>query len=407
MTNDNNVVNNNKDNITNQKPVCEKPSEGEGNSENSANESGTDPEKDPALKDKTEENDVQSTENTSKDHINSGTYSAKAKKKIDIYTIIRIICVIGFLVFSGLFINEVFIQPYRAKQVDQETRDLYNPSMTSAPTPTPNLTPAAVASAPTPTPDPTRDSRGRMLSFKELLAKNPDTKGWITIPNTNIDYVVMQNSKNHDYYLTRDFNKQKQKAGCLFLDQHSSVEANTKSMVIHGHNMKSTNSMFHHLVKFKNLDFYKKSPVFTFNTIFENGKWKIFAVFITNGTSDKEPFFDYTKSHFKSSSDFLNFVYQLRIRSLFNIDTVDVNANDHILCLSTCSYELNNYRTVVVARRVRAGEDASVDVDSVTKNPHPLYPMSYDQNYHVKAPQLPDTFEEAKAKGLIKWYKGK
>jgi sortase B len=162
--------------------------------------------------------------------------------------------------------------------------------------------------------------------------------------------------------------------------------------------------MFHYLLEYKKVSYYKERPVITFDNIYSTGEWKIFAVFITNGSDDKEPFFNYTKSTFKNSTEFLNFIYQLRIRSVLNIDTVDINENDQLLTLSTCSYEIDNYRTVIVARKVREGEDTTVDVDSVTKNPQPLYPQTYYNHYEGEAPELYETFEEALENGAINWY---
>jgi sortase B len=83
-----------------------------------------------------------------------------------------------------------------------------------------------------------------------------------------------------------------------------------------------------------------------------------------------------------------------------------VNEDDQILTLSTCSYEFTGFRTVVVARKVRPGEDESVDVQLATVNPSPLYPDVY---YQANGGTRPDslTFKTAYAKGLINWYDGK
>lgn len=249
-----------------------------------------------------------------------------------------------------------------------------------------------------------RDEKGCLLHFQQLLTVNEDVKGWISIPDTNTDYVVVQSAKsNPSYYLNRNLLKKKDKSGSIFLDEESSIENNSKNLVIHGHNMKSTKNMFHSLVFYKNLDYYKERPVISFDTIYLEGDWKIFSVFITNGSSKKEKLFDYTKSDFKDSSEFLNFVYQIRVRSLYNIDTVDVNESDQLLTLSTCSYELENYRTVIIARRIRDGEDATVDVTSVQTNENPLYPRSWYKYYGGEAPKVTN-FEEALQDGEISWY---
>lgn len=340
----------------------------------------------------------------------------KKKRKFDIFSVLRIACIIGFIVFSALFINEVFIEPYRNNKSIEEVRSLYNkPSITVtvAPTQAPVVTEVTVASpaavtvipTPTPTPDPSRDEQGRLLQFKDLLERNEDVKGWITIPDSNIDYVVLQSSQEDpEFYLNRDFDKNELKAGSIFLDSKSSVEEPSKNMTIHGHNMYSTDNMFHYLVNYKELDYYKARPVFTFDTIYETGQWKIFSVFITNGSSQREELFDYTRAEFVDDSDYMNFIYNLRIRSIYNMDTVDVNEDDYILTLSTCSYEVKNYRTVIIARKLREGEDPTVDVDSVTINEKPLYPWSYYYRYGGKAPKFTETFEEALSKGEINWY---
>jgi sortase B len=342
------------------------------------------------------------------------------KKQFKLYKLLRSVLLFGFVIFTSLFIYEVFITPYRINHSIENTEQLYKTKLadinqataTQVSTndfniekPIVNSELVADSNEIIPVIDSNRDSQGRLLQFNDLIALNKEVKGWITIPQTNIDYVVMQSSYDDpEYYLTRDIEKQELKAGSLFLDYKCSVEEKSQNLTIHGHNMTSTDNMFHYLIKFKDLDYYKERPVFTFDTIYQTGQWKIFSVFITNGSSEKEEFFDYTKPDFNCSDDFMNYIYQLRIRSLFHIDTVDINENDQLLTLSTCSYEVKNYRTVIVARRLREGEDPSVDVDSVTINKEPLYPYSYYYRYGGKAPELTKTFEEALENGEIKWY---
>lgn len=349
--------------------------------------------------------------------------AAKKKRTKTIYKTLRIIFTVGFFVFTALFLNEVWLQPFLANRASSKAKNLFDmPSPTpvtavnNEPTAAPTEAVQATAEPepteePTPTPDPTRDAEGRLLIFKDLLNENEDVKGWIKLDNLNgendtkIDYVVMQSSNGDpEYYLTRDWQRNKVKAGSLFLDHKSSVEKPTQNLVIHGHNMTSSDDMFHYLLRFNEKKYYNAHPIIDFNTIYSTGQWKIFAVFITNGSSKKEPFFDYTKSEFKDSSDFLNFIYQLRIRSIYSADDVDINENDQLLTLSTCSYEVKDYRTVIVARKVRDGEDPTVNTDNVIINPEPLYPESYYYRYGGKAPKLPATFEEALEAGDINWY---
>lgn len=319
-----------------------------------------------------------------------------AKQKIRKY--LHILFTIGFLVCALLLVNDLYYQPYRMNQLNDQTKDLYiKPSeapVNTYPSPTDN----------TPTGNSIRDEQGRLIYFKELLEKNPDTIGWLNIPDTNIDYVVMQNNQSPLYYLRKNFNKEYQRAGCLFLDENSTIEGSPSNMVIHGHNMRSTNNMFHYLEFMRKLDYFKEHTSFHFDTIYQTGQWKIFSIFITNGSNKIEPYFDYSKTTFPDSSDFLNFIYQLKIRSLYHNDSVKINENDQLVTLSTCIYDLDDYRLVIVARKERPSEDSYVDPTQITMNPSPLYPNSYYKHYKKQAPTIPATFEEAQAQGMINWY---
>lgn len=337
-------------------------------------------------------------EKKQKDKGNAVSKNTKARY----FKAINIICIFGLILFSSLFINEVFLQPYRVKESIEQTRALYKkqsePDTSIVPSIIPSTTVVPTASL--------FDSQGRLLQFHDLLTICPDVKGWLSIPETDIDYVVAQGrADDPNYYLDKDLYGNYSKAGTLYLDLRGSIEADSKNLVIHGHNMVSTKEkMFHSLLEYKKTSYYKEHPVISFDTLYSTGLWKVFAVFISNGSDDKEPLFDYRKATFNDSSEFLNFVYQIRIRSLLNTE-VDIQEDDQILCLSTCSYEVDDYRTVVVARKVRPGEAPTVEVEEAESNPAPLFPASYYYRYGGEAPALSNTFEDAYANGEISWYK--
>ena len=55
------------------------------------------------------------------------------------------------------------------------------------------------------------------VDLNELTKINKDTKGWIQVKGTNINYPYVQ-TKNNDYYLTRSFDKKYTDAGWVFMD---------------------------------------------------------------------------------------------------------------------------------------------------------------------------------------------
>ena len=256
----------------------------------------------------------------------------------------------------------------------------------------------------------TDGSEGVLSDFSKLLEANPDTVGWITVPNTVIDYVVVQSPEDAQnaaedkdpHYLFKDFYNNYSKYGTIFLDYRSPLDA--KNLLLHGHHMQD-GRMFSNIMYYANdLDFYKKTPVFTFNTLYEKSKWKVIAVIKTNTLSWQGPVFNYLRGNFSSDYDFLNFVYELRMRSIINCP-VDVNENDTLVTLSTCAYDFDDFRCIVVARKVRDGEGTEVDVSKAELNPNPLYPDIWYNTYGGVKPVV-TSFQDAFNKGEITWYDG-
>ncbi len=222
--------------------------------------------------------------------------------------------------------------------------------------------------------------------FSELSKINSEICGWITVPGTRIDYPVLQGNKNEThFYLDHNYKREKSKYGSIFLDPICQLSENPKNCVIYGHHM-ADGQMFADLMKFSSLDFYKQNPLISFETIYDrNAKWKIFSVFKTNTLASQGKIFYYVVSDFADNNSFLDYVSQIRKRSLLDIP-VDVNENDKLITLSTCSYEFQDFRTVVVARRVRNGEDEAVDTSLAAEAKNPLMPECWYKKHGGSPP---------------------
>ncbi|MDF2869469.1 MAG: hypothetical protein K0R05_1044 [Anaerocolumna sp.] len=309
--------------------------------------------------------------------------------------------------------NELLLQPYLSKRAVNEARDLYaagkeDASTANETTADNTITPMLPSDTDTAdnleiaSSDELYDNEGRLLEFTQLLALNQDVKGWLTVSGTNIDNPVLQSGKEDpEYYLYRNINKDNDKAGSLFLNADSILTENAKNLVIYGHNMKSTNNMFHQLLRYDNLSFYKENPYINFDSIYTKGQWKIIAVIKADADTDNN-FFNFIKTSFTDDEDFLEYIYELRIRSIYNIP-VDANEKDELLTLVTCSYEMDNYRTVVVARKLRDTETLAIDVQKAVVNPLTLYPNSWYTYYGGTKPVIL-SFKEALEAGKIQWY---
>ncbi len=219
------------------------------------------------------------------------------------------------------------------------------------------------------------------ISYEYALqyAQNPNMIGYLKIPGTNIDTPVAQ-ADNNKYYLTHDFYGKATSYGAIYasyIDDFDPIDRNT---LLYGHNMKD-GSRFAKVTQYKSLDFYKEHPVIEFNTLYEKHKWKVYAVFITNGNAEDDDgyFFDFT---FDNCSDkcFAEYVEEIEKRKLYNTGT-DLLPTDKLLTLCTCSFDFKNSRLVVIARMVRDGESEEADLTNASYKSTPVkYPDCYYSN---------------------------
>ena len=223
--------------------------------------------------------------------------------------------------------------------------------------------------------------------FSSLYGINSDVKGWLEIEGTLINYPVVQ-SPDNNYYLRKDFYESYSYHGIPFLDYESNIST-SKNQIIYGHNMRD-GQMFADIIKYKELDFYKQHPTITFDTVIEDAEYKIVSVFRANVLSEHGDVFNYV--NFVNPADNVqtqNFLNEISRRSLINTG-VDVNVDDKLLTLSTCTYEFEDARFVIVARKVRVGESTEVDVSQATINPNPLMPDIWYELYGGSKPNTGD-----------------
>ena len=185
--------------------------------------------------------------------------------------------------------------------------------------------------------------------LEELLALNPDTVGWLTIPDTKINYPVMQTPDRPDYYLRRNFEGENNSHGALYINENCDVHKPSDNVTIFGHNMKN-GSMFADLNKFKNEGFLEAHPTFSFDTLYRRGTYEIFAVFTTTA-SVGEGFSYHNFIDAYDEADFDNFISLCKGLSFYDTG-ITPTYGDKILCLSTCEYSQVNGRLVVAARLV-------------------------------------------------------
>ena len=212
-----------------------------------------------------------------------------------------------------------------------------------------------------------------MDSFIEL---SDNVKGFIELDGCDIRLPVVQGTDNI-YYLTHTYNDRKNKAGSIFMDYRCTISEDYTSpnIVLYGHNQED-GTMFGNLKFYKNnVDFYKKNPMVVFNTEYGIGDYIIFGYFVTNVYEKQDSkgevfhYHDYIET-LSNESTFNWYMGQVNERNQI-IPPVDVVFGDKLLVLSTCSNEYSDSRFVVMARKVREGEDVSaIDFSTARLNPN-------------------------------------
>lgn len=221
-----------------------------------------------------------------------------------------------------------------------------------------------------------------------LYAVNPDTVGWINLGGNEriIDNPVVQSDDN-DKYLTTTFKGEYSKSGTIFVDNRCKFSESgdaTDFLILYGHNTYSS-TMFSKLTRYYyekdnpdpnadlSLSFYKKYPTINFDTLAEEGTYKVFAVCLFNTEEQYGEVYNYLRrgEMFKDADDFNNYVLDIMDRSVLFTD-VDLTYGDEIICMSTCYFpfgmDLENVRCAIFARKVREGESPEVDTSVATRN---------------------------------------
>jgi sortase B len=219
-------------------------------------------------------------------------------------------------------------------------------------------------------------------SAAELLELNPDYAGYVSIPNVFSEAVVLD--EDNEYYLTHNFYGQKRAAGTVFADFRNVINGEhvSDNIILYGHNNRDG-------TMFGNMDFYKynanywlKNPFVYFDNFYTQDVYVIVASFITNveAKHDNGYVFDYQNYiNFTDTEPYTFKTFKETIDKKNQIITgLDFDETDKYITLSTCSYEFEPSRHVMIARKLRPGETtANIDTTLFKLNPNPVWPAIY------------------------------
>lgn len=175
----------------------------------------------------------------------------------------------------------------------------------------------------------------------DLQKQNADVVGWLTVPATDVDYPFVQGNDN-SYYLHRDLNESYASAGTIFIDYRCEKDFSGFNTILYGHHMKN-GSMFRTLKNFNNREFLESHHT---ATIFLENKTIMLEIFAFLVIQANDSLAYKTRFSQSEKEEYLRYVQN----AARYYRALDLQTDDRFVTLSTCTYEFENARAVVLGR---------------------------------------------------------
>lgn len=255
----------------------------------------------------------------------------QTKKWIWILLLVLSIALIG----AAVGVSAFFLWP-------QETDyHIFRPSTPSDTTPTASTHPPVTEDIPS---ESTQDTGAQPttapplpdnpVDFAALQAVNPDAYAWIYVPNTLIDYPVLQSGDDlpEDFYIYRNLEKQYEFRGCIYSQKTNSKDFSDPVTVLYGHHMLD-NSMFSTLYYFRDQTFFDENEFFY---IYTPGHILTYRIVSAHQYDERHILnsFDFSKE--AVFQEYLDEISNPRFMLADVREGIELTTDDRIVTLSTC-----------------------------------------------------------------------
>ena len=174
----------------------------------------------------------------------------------------------------------------------------------------------------------------KKIDFDELHTTiSEDIYAWIYIPNTNIDYPVLQSASDNSYYLEHNLDGSEGYPGCIYTENYNSKDFTDRQTVIYGHNMRD-GRMFSDLHSYESQEFFDTNRyVYIYTQDNEVLLYKIFAAY---QTGNSHQLFSFSYSGDEDVLRYLNNVMTAAYENQTIDRSMEFDGSENILTLSTC-----------------------------------------------------------------------
>ena len=177
-------------------------------------------------------------------------------------------------------------------------------------------------------------------SLEELIALNPDTRGWITIDDTHIDYPFVQGETDMEY-INMDIMGEFALSGAIFQSCMNSPDFSDTYNLLYGHHMDNA-AMFSDVMEFLDVDYFESHQT---GTLYLPDKTYHISVFACIEADGYDPLI-YNPGPDFGTGELLEY---LKASSTQYRD-IGVTAEDKIVGLSTCVDAQTTERAILFGR---------------------------------------------------------
>lgn len=179
------------------------------------------------------------------------------------------------------------------------------------------------------------------IDLAALRQTNQDVIGWIWIPNSKVNYPLMQGEDN-DYYLKHTWEGRNNAVGSIFLEYQNSPDLTDFNTIVYGHNM-NDGSMFAGIRNYSTEGYWMTHPYIYLTTDAGVYRYEVFSSYKADVDGET---YGLSFELVKTKARFLLHALENSV-----IDTgIMPDVTDRILTLSTCSGAGYTTRWVVHAR---------------------------------------------------------
>lgn len=188
-----------------------------------------------------------------------------------------------------------------------------------------------------------RDVVNGDVNFTELWKVNPDMYAWIKIPNTNVDYPVLQTSGDDGFYLEHNYKKEYEFAGSIYTEKLNKKDFSDPNTVLYGHNMLN-GTMFRTLHNFRDPDFFAANP---YIYILLPDRTLTYEIFSAYEYDDRHILYSFDFSDEDVYAEYLAYATNPTESMMCNRREIEVTTDDKIITLSTCLGNIDTSRYLV------------------------------------------------------------